>query len=82
MKLDEEKIDRRAHWAQWAITGIVIATGWCCRLEFTVAQLKADMEIQKNSRDQMISRIWDRMGADHDMLLRHDQELHDQKAQH
>jgi hypothetical protein len=68
--VNEEKIERRFHWAQWVITGIIIATGWCVRLEFTVSNLKADMENQKHNRDQMISRIWDRMGEDHDALTR------------
>lgn len=73
--MNEEKLDRRAHWVQWVATGIIIATGWCCRLEFTVSQLKTDMELQKSNRDQMISRIWDKMGTDHDMLIRHDEKL-------
>lgn len=51
--MKEEQIDRRAHWAQIAITGIVIATIWCVRLEFTVQELKKDAEereanVQKN----------------------------------
>ena len=68
--MNEEKIDRRVHWAQWAITGIVIATGWCVRLEFTVANLKSEFENQKGIRDQSISQIWNRFGADHDVLTR------------
>lgn len=68
LRLDEEKLDRRAHWAQWAITGIVLATGWCVRLEFTVAALKTEMEQQKAARDQSISAIWNRFGADHDQV--------------
>jgi hypothetical protein len=68
--VDEEQIDRRAHWVQWAITGIVIATAWCVRLEFTVAGLKSDMETQKKMRDESISQIWNRFGADHDQMTR------------
>ena len=67
--MDEESLDRRAHWVQWAITGIVIATAWCVRLEFTVSGLKADMANQKNSRDEMISQLWNKWGADHDRLV-------------
>lgn len=64
--MDEESIDRRAHWVQWAITGIIIATAWCVRLEFTVSGLKSDMESQKKNRDEMISQLWNKLGADHD----------------
>ena len=67
--MDEESIDRRAHWVQLAITGIVIATIWCVRLEFTVSGLKTDMENQKKNRDEMISKIWDKIGSDHDRII-------------
>ena len=71
--MDEEQLDRRAHWVQWLITGIVVATIWCVRLEFTVAGLKSDMEQQKAARDSSIAQIWQRFGTDHDMLTRLDQ---------
>lgn len=73
--MDEEGLDRRLHWGQWAITGIVIATAWCVRLEFTVASLKAEMENQKANRDKSIALIWERFGSDHDLLIRHDEDL-------
>lgn len=68
--MDEEQIDRRAHWVQWIVAGIIGATVWCVRLEFTIAELKTDMENQKKSRDESIAMIWNRFGSDHDQLTR------------
>ena len=82
MELDEEKIDRRAHWVQWAITGIIIATAWCVRLEFTVSNLKSDMETQKRTRDEMISKIWDKIGSDHDAVVRNSTDIEWLKKKH
>jgi hypothetical protein len=70
MKMDEEKIDRRVHMVYWIVAGIVLATSWCVRLEFTVAGLKSDMEQQKRTRDESISQIWNRFGMDHDSITK------------
>lgn len=75
--MDEQKIDRRAHWAQLAITGVILATGWCVRLEFTVSSLQKSMEEQKKSRDSEMAQLWNRFGSDHDMLTRLDQKVKD-----
>lgn len=73
--MDEEGLDRRLHWGQWAITGIIIATAWCVRLEFTVAGLKADFEAQKQARDKTIEAIWNRFGSDHDQLTKNTMDI-------
>ena len=70
MKMDEEKIDRRVHMVYWIVAGIVLATSWCVRLEFTVAGLKSDMENQKKARDESIAQLWNRFGADHDEITK------------
>lgn len=42
--MNEATLDRRAHWIQIVITGIVLATGWCMKLEITVSSLKAEAD--------------------------------------
>ena len=52
---NEEKVDRRAHWIQIIVTGIVLATLWCARLEYTVQDLKKDSE----NREANVNRYRD-----------------------
>jgi hypothetical protein len=59
MKLDEEKVDRRLHWTQAIIIGIVSATIWCVKLEMTTSALKAQ-----------VAQVWEAFGKDHDTLTR------------
>ena len=80
--MEEEKIERRIQWAYWAFCGIVAAVVWCCKLEFTVSGLKADMEQQKKNRDEGIAQIWNRFGSDHDALTRLQQWHDDKEKQH
>lgn len=68
MNINEEKLDRRAHWIQWLVTAVIIATGWCVRLEFTVNQLKTDIESQHKDRDKTIASLWSKFGEDHDQV--------------
>lgn len=58
--MNEEKIDRRAHWAQIVVAGIVAVTVWCVRLEFTVAELKKDAD----TRELNVERNRDNRNAD------------------
>lgn len=71
----EERIERRIHWIQIVAGGIIAATVWCAKIQFELVGIEKDMELQKSNRDQMISRIWDKIGTDHDMLIRHDEKL-------
>lgn len=47
----EERLDRRAHWAQAIIGLVILVTGWCVRLEFTVIQLKQEADRRQASVD-------------------------------
>ena len=73
--MDEEQIDRRAHWVQLVIGGIIAATIWCVKLEMTTSSLKSDMEIQKSKRDEMIARIVDKISQDHDQIIRDEKDI-------
>jgi len=73
--VNEEKLDRRAHWVVWAVSGIILATGWCIRLEFTVSALKAQIDEQIKNRDTQISNIWTRFGQDHDEITRNGKDI-------
>jgi len=42
--MNEEKIDRRAHWIQLLVTCIVAAAVWCARLEFKTNDNRADTD--------------------------------------
>ena len=67
--MTEEKIDRRAHWAQVIATGLVIATIWCVKIQIELAGVKSDMEIQKARRDEMIARLVEKVSSDHDRIV-------------
>jgi hypothetical protein len=65
---DEEQIDRRAHWAQWALAGIVAATAWCVKLEMNSSNqaedakqykrdMKATLKEQDNKGDDLEHRL-------------------------
>ncbi len=51
--VDEEKIDRRAHWIQVAIGAIIAVTVFCVTIKLTVAQLEQDFKDYK--KEQKIS---------------------------
>jgi hypothetical protein len=77
--LDEEQIDRRAHWVQIAGAAIVAVTAWCVKLEMTTTQLKDDMINHIAARDVTISKLWDKLGEDHDKITKLEQWKNDQK---
>ena len=66
--IDEDKIDRRAHWIQAILVAIVAATVWCVKLEMNsssqaddLKQYKKDMKAtfkeMDNSVDDLTHRI-------------------------
>ena len=68
--MDEEKIDRRIHWAYWLVAGVVVATTWCVKMQFELAGMKSEFETQKMRRDDAMSKIWEKIGTDHDTLTK------------
>lgn len=54
-------------------------TAWCVKLEMTTAQLKTDMTNHIAARDVVISKLWDKLGEDHDRITRLIQWKDDQK---
>ena len=67
--MDEEKLDRRAHWIQVALMGLIAATVWVCKIQFELAGVEKDMENQKAKRDQSVQEIRDRINSDHDLNI-------------
>lgn len=66
--MNEEKIDRRAHWVQWIAGGLIGATVFCVTLKLTVAQLEQDfkdyrreikvtLKEQDNREDDLNNRV-------------------------
>ena len=51
--MDEEKIDRRAHWIQIIATGLVAATVFCVTIKLTLTQLEDDFKQYK--KDQKVT---------------------------
>lgn len=80
--MTEDKIDRRAHWAQIVATGIIIATAWCVKLEMTTSGLKSDMEIQKARRDEMLARMAEKINQDHDRTILNERDIQWLKSGH
>lgn len=66
--MNEVKLDRRAHWIYWAIGLVVAITSWCVRLQMTQNQQSIDMAAHVAARDAALSKIWDRLGSDHDRI--------------
>lgn len=50
-------------------------TAWCVKLEMTTAQLKVDMVNHIAARDVVISRLWDKLGEDHDKVIKLEKDM-------
>lgn len=68
--MNEDKIDRRAHWVQALVTGLILATAWCVKLQMNVAQLETDFKDYKKEQKQNIKGFDDRLD-DHNNRLIH-----------
>ena len=55
--MDEESLDRRAHWVQWILGGLIAATVFCVTLKLTVADLAQRVKEQDNSIDDITHRL-------------------------
>jgi hypothetical protein len=67
--MNAEGLERRVEWGQRLAWLLVAATAWCVRLEFTVRELKTEMETLHAKRDEVIKTMWEKMGSDHDRLI-------------
>lgn len=47
MALNEDQIDRRAHWFQIVVGLIIVATAWCVKLELNSSQQSDDAKQYK-----------------------------------
>ena len=45
--MEEERIERRFHWAQVIIGAIIAAVVWCCKLEFSTNSQSEDFKQYK-----------------------------------
>jgi hypothetical protein len=59
--LSEEKIDRRAHWIQLLVTGLVAATVWCVKLEMNLSQLETDFKQYKRDMKDTVKEYDNRL---------------------
>lgn len=50
-------------------------TAWCVKLEMTTTQLKTDMATHIAARDVIISKLWDKLGEDHDRINRAEKDI-------
>ena len=67
--MDEETIDRRAHWAWAIITAIVAATVFCVTLKLSLSQLEQDFKDYKKEMKTTIKEHDNRMDDLHDHVL-------------
>jgi sensor domain CHASE-containing protein len=63
--LDEETIDRRAHWAWAIVSAIVAATVFCVTIKLTMNQLEQDFKDYKKEQ-KVILKDQDNKGDDLD----------------
>ena len=60
-------------WPLIVVIGAVV-TGYL-QMRMTVEELKTDIEIQRSKRDELMTRMNEKINADHDLLIRHDEDL-------
>jgi hypothetical protein len=79
--MKEEQVDRRAHWVQIAITGIVLATGWCVKLEMNLSKITDDF-VQYKKDMKSTSKEFDNKLYDHNDRLIHLEDWRDVSQTH
>ena len=68
--MKEEQIDRRAHWIQALVTGIIVATVFCVKLQMGLTQLEQDFKDYKKEMKATIKEF-DNRGDDLDRRVTH-----------
>ena len=71
--MDEEKLDRRMHWAYAVIAAIVALTTWMVKIQMTQNQQAIDIQNHVNVRDMQMGKVWDKIGTDHDRITKLEQ---------
>lgn len=67
--MDEEKLDRRAHWVQWIAGGVVGATIFCVTIKLTLTQLEQDFKEYKQEMKRTMKELDNRIDDIHDHQL-------------
>ena len=67
--MNEDKLERRAHWFQLLVTGLVAATVFCVKLQMNLAQLEQDFKEYKLEMKHTMKNYDERLDDLHDCFI-------------